>query len=95
LGILYFILLRLDPAMIRPGRVDFKQFIGYATEYQMLNMFFKFYPESNESSAKEFTRKLLALGKNISSAQIQGYLMLFKNQPDLALKNIEYFSNSN
>ena len=80
--------------MIRPGRVDFKQFIGYATEYQMLNMFLKFYPESNVSLAKEFSVKLLALKKNISSAQIQGYLMLFKNQPDLALKNIQYFANS-
>lgn len=78
--------------MIRPGRVDFKQYIGYATEYQILNMFFKFYPETTENSAKEFTEKLIALNKNISSAQIQGYLMLFKNQPDQALKNLEYFS---
>ena len=83
---------RLDSAMIRPGRVDFKQYIGYATEYQILNMFFKFYPETTESSAKVLTEKLIALNKNISSAQIQGYLMLFKNQPELALKNLEYFS---
>ena len=41
--------------------------------------------------SKVLTEKLIALNKNISPAQIQGYLMLFKNQPELALKNLEYF----
>lgn len=75
--------------MIRPGRIDFKQYIGYATEYQAFNMFLKFYPESNEGMARAFSEKLMSLKRNISSAQIQGYLMLYKNQPDLAFQNIE------
>ena len=77
--------------MIRPGRIDFKQFIGYATEYQIINMFLKFYPESNEGTARLFAEKLTSLNKNISSAQLQGFLMLYKNQPEQAFKNIENF----
>ena len=77
--------------MIRPGRIDFKQFIGYATEYQIINMFLKFYPESNEGMARLFAEKLTSLNKNISSAQLQGFLMLYKNQPEQAFKNIENF----
>ncbi len=77
--------------MIRPGRIDFKQFIGYATEYQIINMFLKFYPESNEGMASLFAEKLTSLNKNISSAQLQGFLMLYKNQPEQAFKNIENF----
>jgi len=79
--------------MIRPGRIDFKQFIGYATEYQIFNMFLKFYPESNEATARAFTEKLSASNKKISSAQLQGFLMLFKNQPEQAFKNIENIIN--
>jgi len=80
--------------MIRPGRIDFKQFIGYATEYQIINMFLKFYPESNEGMARLFAEKLTSLNKNISSAQLQGFLMLYKNQPEQAFKNIENFITS-
>ncbi len=79
---------RLDPALIRPGRVDFKQYIGYASEYQMYKMFLKFYPESSEATAQGFASKLSGLGLNISSAQIQGYFMQYKNQPVLAYENV-------
>jgi mitochondrial chaperone BCS1 len=78
--------------MIRPGRIDFKQFIGYATEYQIINMFLKFYPESNEGMARLFAEKLTSSNKNISSAQLQGFLMLYKNQPEQAFKNIANFN---
>ena len=36
---------RLDPALIRPGRVDFKSYIGHCTDYQLRKMFQKFYPQ--------------------------------------------------
>src|SRR5271168_1416440 len=34
---------KLDPALIRPGRVDVMEYIGHATEYQMQQMFSRFY----------------------------------------------------
>merc|ERR1712112_71245 len=36
---------RLDPALIRPGRVDVIQFIGHCSNHQLQTMFEKFYPE--------------------------------------------------
>ncbi len=36
---------RLDPALVRPGRVDIKAFVGYSTPYQQRAMFLQFYPD--------------------------------------------------
>ena len=86
-----FITFRLDPAMIRPGRVDVRQFIGYMTEYQIHKMFLKFYPNANEKKIEYFTQRVVELNKKISPAILQGYFMLCKNDPDKALENIEFF----
>lgn len=40
---------RLDPALIRPGRVDFKEYVGYCTRYHLEEMFKRFY--GNNSGA--------------------------------------------
>jgi chaperone BCS1 len=85
---------RLDPALVRPGRVDFKQYIGHATQYQAENMFLKFYPEANPATAQAFAAKLMASNIKASAAQIQGYLMLYKNQPVVAYENIEHFESN-
>jgi mitochondrial chaperone BCS1 len=84
----------LDPALIRPGRVDTRQYIGFATEYQISKMFINFYPEANVTQADEFSKQLLSKHKNVSAAQIQGYFMHFKNQPTQALNNIEHFHDT-
>lgn len=80
---------RLDPALIRPGRVDVKHLIGYATDHQLRGMFKNFYPEADDSLAEQFSQSVLKLNQNLSAAQIQGYFMLFKNEPQRALANIE------
>lgn len=86
---------RLDPALIRPGRVDIKQFVGHATDYQARRMFLRFFPESNEKLASEFVQRLMIINKNVSSAQIQGFFMLYKNHPQGAILNVEeFFKNS-
>jgi len=38
---------RLDPALIRPGRVDLQEFIGDATPKQARRLFLRFYGESS------------------------------------------------
>ena len=86
---------RLDQALIRPGRVDVKYYIGYASHHQMYSMFLKFYPNANPATANAFADKLVGLKKDISSAQIQGYFMFYKNQPEQAFENCENaFKNS-
>lgn len=81
-------LYRLDKALIRPGRVDVKELIDYASEYQLHEMFRRFYPDEPESSAHEFAAKVLALQKPVSAAQVQGYFMLHKNEPQAVIENV-------
>ncbi|XP_050404397.1 mitochondrial chaperone BCS1 [Patella vulgata] len=78
---------RLDPALIRPGRVDVKELIDYATEYQLQQMFQRFYPDQTEATSQEFAQKVKSHGKNVSIAQVQGLFMMHKNSPQDVLAN--------
>ena len=65
----------LDPALVRPGRVDRKVEFGFATSKQILDSYSWFYPEKNESEAfaQQFTGK-------VSMATVQQKLMEIKEQ---------------
>ena len=55
----------------------------------MTGMFKNFYPEADFSLAQEFAKKVFATSQRLSSAQIQGFFMLFKNEPRKALEKTE------
>jgi chaperone BCS1 len=78
---------RLDPALIRPGRVDMKEKFDFADSYQIKNMFTRFYPERADI-ASEFAVRALQSANHLSMAQVQGYLMRYLNNPEAALKNV-------
>jgi len=80
---------RLDPALIRPGRIDVKEYIGYASRYQMIRAFQKFYPEVNNKVAQQFADKVESFKQNISMAQLQGYFLFHKESYENAIKDIE------
>ncbi|OXB69197.1 hypothetical protein ASZ78_011317 [Callipepla squamata] len=79
---------RLDPALVRPGRVDLKQYVGHCSHGQLARMFQRFYPEQPPAAAEQFAEQALAVSKQISAAQVQGHFMLYKTDPGGAIENI-------
>ena len=73
----------LPPALVRPGRVDLKIYVGLATESQLERMYLRFFPEENEK-AKQFAATLASTP--MSMAEVQGFFMFFKNNPEGCLE---------
>ena len=73
---------RLDPALIRSGRVDIEISFNHATYEQMETLFPSFYDttKDNWKHASVFAKNLSELlnkhGKNVSMAQLQHFFIL-------------------
>lgn len=87
---------RLDPALMRPGRIDFKIMVNNATESQVRRMFLRFYNDEN-ALCDEFVDQFKALGLlgKVSTAQLQGLFVFNKKDPHNALKMIETLKHPN
>jgi len=64
---------RLDPALIRPGRVDVIHEIGHATPSQCHRMFLKFFP-GRDDLAQSFVAS--AGHTQLSMALLQSFFMV-------------------
>lgn len=65
--------------MIRPGRIDVQEEIGYCTRHQIEEMFKRFYTTDDSiRNSVEFAEKVTSFGRDVSPAQIQGYFMKHK-----------------
>lgn len=86
---------KLDPALMRPGRIDFKILVDNATKHQVREMFMRFY-ENEIELCEEFMEKYTSLDmKSISTAQLQGLFVYNKRDPKSAIKMIDTLKNPN
>ncbi|CEM16860.1 unnamed protein product [Vitrella brassicaformis CCMP3155] len=72
----------LPDALIRPGRVDMKVFVGLAQPEQLRRMYVRFFP-GHESFADEFVRVLK--DTPLTMAELQGFFMLVRDDPQGAI----------
>lgn len=79
---------KLPPVLIRPGRVDVRECLDLATPEMVRFMFEKFYPgEGKGPWGDKFVDSLE--GTKPSMAQLQGYMMQYKEDPKLAVESVE------
>jgi len=76
---------KLDPALIRPGRVDLIAEFGLASKLQGEKMFLRFFPDEKDL-AKEFMERLPE--GRASMAELQGVFLKTKDDPLGALREI-------
>jgi chaperone BCS1 len=63
---------KLDPALLRPGRIDYKLYLGKASDRQKVELYLRFFPESSEAEAWEF----IEAGRSAETmAEFQGLLL--------------------
>ncbi len=79
---------RLDPALVRPGRVDRKVELGYATSDQARRLFLWFYRDCGLSAAA-LARAADVFGSQVppgkvSMAAIQEHLLRYRRAPEAA-----------
>lgn len=87
----------LDPALVRPGRVDVVELIGDATYFQVVSMFIKFFPDTVDKgtgksiAAERFASIIESSDSEISMAMLQGYFLKNKTDYNQALLNVKAF----
>lgn len=63
---------KLDTALLRPGRIDYKLYLGKASDLQKVELYRRFFPESTEAVAREFVE---VSGSAETMAEFQGLLL--------------------
>jgi chaperone BCS1 len=75
----------LDPALLRPGRIDYKLYLGKAAEAQKMELYRRFFPAATESDAKSF----VTLHHAETMAEFQGLLLRLEHEETKATEQAE------
>lgn len=82
---------KLDPALIRPGRIDLSVLVGNATLPQAMELFVKFYEDTSGGIQEEMEDRLMNIFKNggsFSMAGLQGLFIRYREPRD-AIQELE------
>lgn len=70
----------MDPALVRAGRVDFKQYIGTCSNHQLLKMFARFRPDSTDDDEKRFVNEISKQNKPVVPAHLQEFFLAHRHK---------------
>jgi chaperone BCS1 len=70
---------KLDAALLRPGRIDYKLYLGKASNQQKLELYRRFFPDTPEREAREFVDASQAAE---TMAEFQGLLLALQQGED-------------
>jgi chaperone BCS1 len=68
----------LDSALLRPGRIDYKLYLGKASETQKVDLYRRFFSDASELEARDFVRDC---GSAETMAEFQGLLLGLAEDP--------------
>lgn len=75
-----FFFFRLDPALIRSGRVDYKQYIGACSDRQLSQMFLRFRHDSTDEDAQRFVDRVREGSKSVVPARLQEFFLVHRHK---------------
>lgn len=79
---------KIDPVLMRDGRVDRRVFLGFADTQQVRRMFHRFYPSAPDAASVQFSRALEERGGKVVAASLQEHFIRHKRSFEDALAQV-------
>jgi chaperone BCS1 len=84
----------LDPALIRPGRVDRDFYFDNCNAIQVKDIFKNFFPDATEGDLTKVLESFSKIEVPVSPAKLQGYLLRFKKSLPDAQNNLHILDDT-